>query len=271
MPKNVLVVGMPRSGTSMTAAIFANNGYFIAEDTNKELRAGDEFNPTGYWEADALIKANSEIFNAAGFKHDNTWLYDSISTKQASQILTLKPTASHQELVNKSDRHCPWIWKDPRLCYTLGYWWPLLNPKTTGVLFLKRDPEEIYSSFLRLKWRTHSKKNKEDVLTRIQNHLEATEIALKKYNIPHVVIQYADYKNNPDETTEKLNAFFNLKLSLNDLGYNHKYNNHSFQGMVLRITNMVGDILPGNIRNMLKKLIPKFIWKIINPHRYKNN
>jgi len=269
MPKkNVLVIGMPRSGTSMTASIFANNGYFVTEDKNKELRSSDEYNPSGYWEAEPLIKCNGEIFAAAGFNYDNTWLYDPISHQQAANILALKHSPEHKILVEKFNQHSPWIWKDPRLCYTLGYWWPLLNPETTRVLFLKREPKEIYNSFIRLKWRTTSKKDKTDVLTRIQDHLNATETTLKKYNIPHITIHYSDYKNQPKTTAEALNKFFNLDLSENKLGYNHKYNNHSLQGTVLRISNKIGDILPTRFRLFIKKLIPIFIWKMINPHRY---
>lgn len=268
MPKNVLVVGMPRSGTSMTASIFANNGYFVAEDGKKELREGDEFNPSGYWEAEALIKCNAEIFAAAGFMHDNTWLYDSISDEQASAIFKLSPLPQHQNLVDKFNKKSPWIWKDPRLCYTLGYWWPLLNPNTTRVLFLKRDPKEIYNSFTRLKWRSTSQEDKADVLLRIQNHLDATEAALKKFNIPHIVVHYSDYKKHPKETADNLSRFFEIQLQKEDLGYQHKYNTHSFHGTILRLTDKIGDLLPDNIRGVIKKLIPTFIWKLINPHRY---
>jgi len=268
MPKNVLVVGMPRSGTSMTASIFANNGYFVAEDKDKELRSGDEYNPSGYWEAETLIQSNAEIFSAAGFKYDNTWLYDSISNEQAAAIFTLQQSTNHQELVHKFNQQSPWIWKDPRLCYTLGYWWPLLDASTTGVLFLKREPKEIYNSFIRLKWRSISLKDKDDVLSRIQKHLDATEIALKKYNIPHIIIHYSDYKEQPEKTVNKLNSFFDLNLNKDDLGYQHKYNSLSFQGAILRTTNKVGDFLPSNIRTVIKKIIPTFIWKLINPHRY---
>ena len=271
MPKNVLVVGMPRSGTSMTAAIFANNGYFVAEDQNKELRASDEYNPSGYWEAEPLIQCNAEIFAAAGFKHDNTWLYDSITDDQANAILSLQPSVKHQQLVDKFNQHNPWIWKDPRLCYTLGYWWPLLDATTTSVLFLKRDPKEIYNSFIRLKWRSTSQEDKADVLLRIQKHLDATEAALKKYNIPHIVIHYSDYKNHPEKTADKLSRFFDLHLNKDDLGYQNKYNTHSLRGTLLRITDKIGDLLPHNIRTIIKKLIPTFIWKKVNPHRYSDS
>jgi len=268
MPKNVLVVGMPRSGTSMTASIFASNGYFVAEDRKKELRAGDEYNPTGYWEADELIQCNSEIFSAAGFNYDNTWLYDEISDNQAATILTLEQSSKHEKLVEKFNQHSPWIWKDPRLCYTLGYWWPLLNIETTRVLFLKRDPKEIYSSFIRLKWRTASNKDKEDVLFRIKKHLEATETALKKYKIPYIVVNYSEYRKHPEKIAHEISQFFELTITKEDLGYQHKYNNHSVHGSVVRITNKIGDLLPNNIRKIIKKIIPSFIWKLINPHRY---
>lgn len=268
MPKNILVVGMPRSGTSLTASIFTSNGYFVAGDQNKELRAGDEYNPSGYWEAESLIQSNAEIFASAGYNHDNTWLYDSISDEQATNILTLQPSIEHQQLVDRYNKQSPWIWKDPRLCYTLGYWWPLLDPETTKVLFLKRNPKEIYNSFLRLKWRTASQEDKADVFKRIQEHLDAAERTLETYKIPHIVVNYSDYKNHPEETVKKLNHFFDLNLNKEDLGYQHKYNNHSFQGFILRITDKFGDILPDKPRKIIKKLIPIFIWKIINPHRY---
>jgi len=267
-PKNVLVVGMPRSGTSMTASIFTRNGYFVAENESKELRKGDEFNPSGYWEAESLIKCNAEIFEASGFQHNNTWLFDSITDNQASNISKVTPLNNHKDLISKFENNRPWIWKDPRLCYTLSYWWPLLNPETTRVLLLKRDPNEIYNSFLRVKWRTPSETNKLDVFNRIEHHLKAAKKAIEQYNIPHVEIHYSDYKNNPDDTVKKINQTFNIHIQTNDIGYNHKLNNQSFNGVILRIINRVGDILPSNIRTIIKKLIPTFVWKIINPNRY---
>ena len=267
-PKNVIVVGMPRSGTSMTSSIFANCGYFVTENNDTELRASDEYNPTGYWEADSLIKSNAEIFTAAGYPHDNTWLYSSISSEQAQKISKLKPTIEHINLVQKYNNNRPWLWKDPRLCYTLPYWWPLFDSDSTKVLFLKRDPKEIYNSFTRLKWRTGSTEDKNDVYTRIDNHMAAVESALKTYKIPHIVINYSDYKEHDDETAKKLSRFFGVDLKKEDLGYQQKYNSYSLQGIILRVVDKAGDLLPDSTRTFLKKLIPVFIWKLINPHRY---
>ena len=268
MPKNVLVVGMPRSGTSMTTSIFANNGYFVAENTDKQLRSGDEFNPSGYWEAEPLIKSNVEILNSAGFNFDNTWLFEEITDEQASSIYKVKPFPEHIKLINNFNENSPWVWKDPRLCYTLGYWWPLLNPETTAVLFLKREPKEIYQSFQRLKWRTTSQKDKLDLQQRIEDHLEAAKKAIDKYIIPHITIHYSDFKTAPKETVNKINEFFDLNLTIKDLGYKNKLNNTSINGKINKVINKVGDILSPEIRSKIKKIIPTFIWKIINPNRY---
>ena len=268
MSKNAIIVGMPRSGTSMTTNIFANCGYFIAENESKDLRSGDEFNPSGYWEAEPLIKANAEIFSSAGYPHDNTWLYDRISSQQKHKIHELEQTDNHKSLVDIYNTNSPWVWKDPRLCYTIGYWWSLMDKDTTRVLLLKRDHEEIYNSFIRLKWRKTSTDSKTDVFKRINDHICAAEEALKKYDIPHITVNYADFKTDPEKTAELISNFFDLNLSSEDLGFKQNLNTSSLQGKLIKLSDSLGNILPDPIRKLIKKLIPGFLWKLIYPHRY---
>lgn len=265
--KNVLIVGMARSGTSMTSAIFVNAGYFVADNTAEDLREADEYNPSGYWEASDLIKCNEEIFDLVGFNAGNTWIKQSISDKQADSISTLTPVESHGKVIKNYNQHAPWIWKDPRLCYTLSYWWPLLNPENTSVLLLKREPLEIYKSFLRLKWRTNSQEDKAETLNRIKNHLDYAEKAIKKHNIPHICINYADFEKAPVETTKLINKCFGTNIQASDLGYNRNFNTSNFRGSILKIVDKIGDILPGNLRSVIKKLIPNRLWQLLNPNR----
>ena len=153
MRKNVLVVGVPRSGTSMTAHIFVTKGYFVAKDAETELHSGDEFNPKGYWEANSLIEANVDLFKSVGYAFHNTWMFEPITDEQAARIPAVEKMPRHRELVDGYDANRPWIWKDPRLCYTLGYWWQFMNPETTAVLLLRRKVEHVFQSFLRMGWR----------------------------------------------------------------------------------------------------------------------
>lgn len=268
--KNVLIVGMARSGTSMTSAIFANDGYYVAENESKDLRKADEFNPSGYWEAAELIKCNEEIFSAVGYNQGNTWINDAITSSQAKNILDLDFFPHHKNIIEEYSKHAPWIWKDPRLCYSLGYWWPLLNADNTCVLLLKRNPLEIYNSFVRLKWRQNNKKDKLETLQRIKNHLDFAEQAIEKFNIPHICINYADFETKPVETVNAINAIFKTNIKPMDLGYNKNFNTSSFRGKIIKLIDSIGDLMPNNIRKSIKKMIPNKIWKLLNPNRYLN-
>ncbi len=265
MSVNVIIVGAPRSGTSMTAAIFRNCGYFVTENEMTQLQQANEYNPYGFWEAESLKRCNTEIFQAAGFGYENTWMFDAISDQQAEEILSLVPSEAHGEMVAEFDEHAPWLWKDPCLCYTLGYWWPLLKRSNAKVILLKRDPKEIHQSFLRLRW---NRDDKQASFKRIEHHIRAAEYAIQQYDIPHIVVNYSDYAHDADKTAEKIGKFFELELNENDLGYDKKLRTSGYRGRYLRLLNRLGDLIPDGMRKNIKKMIPVFVMKIIYPHRY---
>lgn len=269
MPKNALVVGMPRSGTSLTASVFANNGYFAAESSDSQLRREDENNPMGYWEADDLIEANVELFNTVGYPEHNTWRFSAISQSQGAEISRLAPLEGHRELVARYDAHAPWIWKDPRLCYTLGYWWNLVDQANTGVLLIRRNKAEIYRSFVRLEWRDDTERNKLEVYRRIDEHLAAVERDLKEFDIPYIEIDYRDYKLAPEETAEKLSRHFDLPLTSSDLGFESKFNSSTLRGRMTDRLESLAFMLPDGVRKGLKAAMPGPLLRLLFPKRFR--
>ena len=268
MPKNVIIVGAPRSGTSMTALIFTKKGYFVTEDNDNDLQSANEFNPDGFWEASGLRDSNEQLFHKIGFPFANTWLFDVIKEEQANEILNIDTLDKHQQLVEDYNKKSPWMWKDPNLCYTIGYWWRLMNPETTGILFLKRNPEEIYKSFLRLEWCKPGKNDKEKTMKRINHHIDYAEMILSKNNIPHLTVNYAEYATSPELTAKRISEYFDLELTVADLGFNKKYNTSGMRGHLMRWGNWLGNMMPNSLRKVLKKLLPTFVLKIIFPMRY---
>jgi len=254
---------MPRSGTSMTAAIFARLGYFVAEDEKKQLRKGDEYNPAGYFEAEPLIEANAKVFSAAGFPFDNSWLYEPINSDQAHAIFAVPADESHKQLVAKYDHQSPWVWKDPRLCYTLAYWWPMMDPTNTVVLLLKRDPGQIFQSFLRVNWRHNTRKDKQDTFKRIEEHIAAAELAIQKFSIPHITIHYSDYSQHPFEVAQRMSEFFSIELDASQLGYSNKLNNSTLRGKFMRLVDTTANLVPDRIRKFIKACIPKRLIRLI--------
>ncbi|WP_179957720.1 sulfotransferase [Exilibacterium tricleocarpae] len=269
MPKNAIIVGVARSGTSMTSSIFTKKGYFVTEDENEDLRPADAYNPGGYWESETLIQENAKLFSAVGFPHDNTWMYDPISPAQADSIAALEPTDAHRNFVASYNKNSPWVWKDPRLCYTLGFWWPLLNPDSTAVILLKRDPEAIYQSFVRVKWREQTEAHRQETYERIRRHLAQAEKTVTAMNVPHIVVQYEDFKTQPERVLAEINQLFELDLRLQDLTYNDSYNHHSAIGRLGTAIDVLVSRLPVHWIKRIKRLTPTFLLKILYPERYK--
>jgi len=267
MGSNVIIVGPPRSGTSMTATFFKNSGYYVTENEESELQQPSEFNPHGFWEAEPLRRGNADIFNAADFPFDNTWMYDPITDLHVERILQLPHTEKHKKLLASFSGHEPWLWKDPSLCYTLGYWWPLLEKLDTKVILVRRNSLEIHQSFLRLKWIELNGDDRDASVRRIERHMEAAERVVALFNIPHIVVDYSDYERIPEETAKRIGEFFSVNLTGRDIGFDKKLNTSGIRGKSVRLLDRFLDLVPGGLRKFCKKLVPFFILKAVFPHR----
>lgn len=256
MAKNVIVVGMPRSGTSMLAAVFARKGFFVAEDVEEELREPDRANPDGYWEARSLVDRNVEVLAAAGFPHHNTWLFDAIPPVQASRLADLDPLPEHRHFAESYQQHAPWIWKDPRLCYTLRYWWPLLDHAGTRVLLIKRSHEAIFRSFVRLGWRDETEEARADVIRRIDDHLSAAEQALSSLQIPHLVLSYEAFSKDGPRIARQLGELLEADFTPSDLGFEKRYDHSSVPGRALFMLERLAMSLPSPVRRAVRTCAP---------------
>lgn len=264
---NVVVVGMPRSGTSLVAGIFARRGYFVAEHPGRELRGGDHNNPGGYWEAGSLISANAELFASAGYPEDNSWLGAAAPEDLASRIGGLEPVEEHRRLVAQYQDHAPWMWKDPRLCYTLPYWWKLLPHDSTRVLLTKRDPDAIWQSFVRLHWRESTPEANEDVLARIDHHLSSAREALDGLGIPHLEVQYEHFSEDPTQMAATLSAFLDMSLTEEDLGFSKELDRSSWRGRMATLVDHSYERLPTPLRRLAKGLAPRSLVRLLFPER----
>lgn len=266
MPKNVIILGMARSGTSLTASVFANAGYYVDEEN--AIAPKNHMNPTGYWESTSLLKFNEDILRSSGFKHDNTWIYKEITGEQVDIVDDFTPDNQFNEFLDRFNSHSPWVWKDPRLCYTLGSWWPLLDQSSTVVILIRRNPEAIYNSFLRVGWRKQSKSSREATFERTRQHIENAQRIIQRYDIPAISFNYEDYKKSPQKVAEMINEACGLKIKATDLGYNDSFNHNSLSGKIGSLVDRIVSKLPAGGIKAIKSLVPTSILKRLYPERY---
>jgi hypothetical protein len=261
--RNAIVVGLPRSGTSLTAAIFVNKNY----RTPRDLLPTNEANPFGYWEAESLNDHNAAILGAAGFPFHNTWMFDRIRPEQASKIYELSPFPEHERYLQAFEQRPPWVWKDPRFCYTLAYWWPMMNPETTGVLLVRRTRDAIFRSFNRLDWSRPLARGKDDFYARVDDHIEAAMSAIRAFDIPYVEIEYDEFLEAPERVAQRLSDFFGISVTAADLNVRRELNHSYLRGRLSGALRMATRTLPARAKRALKRIVPQSVMDAIYPEQ----
>lgn len=131
---NVLIVTVGRSGSSALAEAVSRLGWRLPE----KLLPADERNPRGYFEPAMLYQANERLITELGLKSKRR------PPEQVPPGLKAGAVGSWRHAFEGRE---PWVWKDPRLTWTLPLWerWGVVQP-TDVVLFVWRNPPEVEAS-----------------------------------------------------------------------------------------------------------------------------
>ena len=133
MSKQILVLGMHRSGTSAIARILNLMGCYFGDESQVK-KPGPE-NPKGFWERNDVLEVNKLILEEMGVAWD--FPFDLKSNFQISKNNFDKINI----IVSKLEPFRPWFIKDPRLCLLYDYWTSYLD-NFINVLIV-RSPFEV--------------------------------------------------------------------------------------------------------------------------------
>ena len=143
--KNVIVLGSGRSGTSLTAGLFATVGYFVGDN----LYAARDSNPKGFFEDPEINGINEVIISALPlelrygekFQAGQYWL------SRVTPGTSPEGDPSTLERIQKLAARRPFCFKDPRFSFTLPVWRPFLED--TVILCVFRDPATTVQSIIK--------------------------------------------------------------------------------------------------------------------------
>jgi hypothetical protein len=186
--RNCVIIGSGRSGTSMLAGLLYSSGYSLGKD----LLPPTPSNPKGYFESHSINELNNDLLKSA------------ITTRPLGPIGILFPGRLPLGLlwladidfpaqIDVSDSHLdrmrslipdkPFCLKDPRFCYTLGAWLPILDQNDVIFLCIFREPGRTASS---MKTDVHERAYKDFYLTRrraLSSWVSMYEHVLRKYSL----------------------------------------------------------------------------------------
>lgn len=148
--RNLLIMGFGRSGTSATAGLFAECGYFHGE----WLWSASDSNPRGFFEDREVNAINESLlmraFPLPGWKCRLLWWRKSY----VWGARWLAPFPLHgklafgselRERIQKVVSRTPFCLKDPRFSATFPAWRPHL-PADTRIVVCFRDPHSVIAS-----------------------------------------------------------------------------------------------------------------------------
>jgi hypothetical protein len=194
------VVGMHRSGTSITARVLGQLGVDLGpEETLLEPDATD--NPRGYWEQSAVIDLNDELLERlGGLWTDPPRLRPGWHT--APELDDLRSRAG--ELLEQTFPDDHWAMKDPRCSLTLPFW-RSVEPDLRVVICV-RDPRDMAESWARRGAGFEAR-------FALELWMEHTARALiDSEDVPRLIIHHEDFFRDLDAQVNRLAGFAGLPV-----------------------------------------------------------
>jgi hypothetical protein len=209
MQKNVIILTSGLSGSSVLTGLIARGGYWTGDETFR--KKGAEVYET--FENQKLIDLNRKLFAEAAYVGNYLVECSTTAIQDISLLYPKLDCSEYRDFVAHCDSHRPWIWKDPRLWLTIRFWKNLLDLDQCRFILLTRGSVQSWvSTTLRRQIMTYrySKTYEETIKASILEFFEET-------HLPYLHLGYEELISRPKETVQRLNAFLDAELSVDDL------------------------------------------------------
>lgn len=206
MRKNVIILTHGWTGSSVFTALIARAGYWYGEDTFQKI----DYNT---YENLELIELNKRMLRELGFGSDHEHEFDAdeiLRLAENSKSIELSP---YREFVTRCNENSPWIWKDPRLTWTIRVWASLLDLENVAFIILTRDDEQAWISS---NLRRHIQSRR---FTHAYNHgiTDSLKHFLSQANKDFLELEFEDLLLRPENTIVDINQHLGTQLALADL------------------------------------------------------
>lgn len=206
MKKNVIILTGGLSGSSVLAGLIAAKGYWLGEETKEIKRYSTNENSR-------LVDLNIEIFKRSGYGWDDALEIPPPSISDIEAVAAYPDLEPFNHFVNECNGHSPWLWKDPRLCYTIFFWKHFLDLNNCQVILMSRSVQQAWTGAV-LKGKIPIAFN--DLQTIENNCIRHSEAFCKQEQITPIRVTFEELIVNPEETLSRINTFLDSDLSIQD-------------------------------------------------------
>jgi len=194
MGKQIIVLGMHRSGTSLLTRLLTMMGVYFGSD---EIHTGaSRENPKGFWERRDIRELNDLLLSSVGADWDRVAGF-SAEAVPAKDRTVFRERA--KKIITALDAHAPWVIKEPRLCVLFSFWRDLLVDPACVLIW--RNPLEVALSL-----KSRNSIPLQYGLALWEYYTRASIQASSE--TPRILLSYAELMAEPVETVKTLAGFF---------------------------------------------------------------
>lgn len=196
----VIVLGCPRSGTSLIAGILHQSGIAMSCDT---FAGKTKQNPTGFWEDPLIVAMNDRIFQDVNTGH------------LEPPPRNIKASMGWLDIIRKRmiERAQGGVWgfKDPRVIFLWSFYETMIKDEfdSAKIIATHRNPLHIVRS-----WITHGRIGNTETARGLWlvSEYENRMGEVYKSGWPILHIAFEDWWHKPDEQREWLSEFVGSEL-----------------------------------------------------------
>jgi hypothetical protein len=204
---NVIILTTGISGSSVITGFLAKSGLWAGDDTVFKDNTTGKYET---YENTKLVDLNNQLTNEIGIAFEGKVRYDKNARDKLNDVFTKIDTTEYQHFLDECDSHSPWIWKDPRLFLTIGFWKNILDLNNTKVIVLHRNSYELWKSQVvkRIIYSySYLKKSEDRTRNELLDYLESN-------NFSFISLEYDQFVKDPDMSINKLNQFIGTELKI---------------------------------------------------------
>lgn len=205
LPCNVVILTVGWTGSSLLAGLLDAAGFWT----------GTTVQNTDYntFENAELVRLNRKLLTMAGVGGDYATQFHPEWYHKVERLAHTVDRFPFAAFIDECRRHTPWLWKDPRLWVTMGFWKHLLPAETVKYLLLTREPVQA--------WISCTLRRQIQTFGHLRRYNAATEGLMRRFlseqRAPHLHLVYEDLRLSADRELARLAQFLGVALTLDHL------------------------------------------------------
>jgi hypothetical protein len=210
MNNNVIVLTTGLSGSSLVTSFIAQAGYWTGDETVVKDNSTGNYNT---YENKRLIELNNQLMKTVSYEYNNDAQFHNQAHIIFERAADNVDSSEYLEFINYCNSKGMWIWKDPRLWITIGFWQSIINKNSTKIILLYRDPLSLWISL----------QNKRQIVSYSYLKYKESETRnelgnfLERQGLDYFLLCYDKLIEQPDNAISDINQYLNVSLSIDDL------------------------------------------------------